>query len=249
MKSINKKFNSPESLERRIKLYRDGFLLIKRKEIKGIQKFIDFIGRINNNLENFELQDKQKGCFSLKHNRQKDLFFVDFLFSSGLIDKIITYCGIIPYLSNYKHYLNKGASAELGWHRDTYSYKKNTSVGILPSQYKLAIYSSAADKDNACMQILSGTHKLDFNSKYVDKFLALVKWRRIFINAEEGDAIIFDSSILHNRTKAHPNSFRSATIYSFARSKLNLIKYYNDGHEKEINRYLTKLSSSNFFKL
>ena len=249
MKIINKKFNTPEAIDRRLKLYRDGYLLIKRHEIKGIHKFINFINKINNNLENFVIQEKQKGCFTLGNNGQKDLFFVDFLFSSGLIDKIIIYTGIIPYLSNFKHYLNKGPSEELGWHRDTYSYSKDTSIGIVPSQYKLAIYSSAADKNNACMQILSGTHKLDFNSKYIDKFLALIKWRRIFVNVEEGDAIIFDSSLLHNRTKAYSNSFRSATIYALARSKLNLVRYYNDGHENEINRYITNLSSSNFSTL
>jgi hypothetical protein len=243
MKISNKKFNSPQSVDRRIKLFRDGFLVIKREEIKGIQNFINFINKINNNSEYFELQSKQKGCFTLKNNRQKIFFFVDFLFSSGLIEKIIAYTGIIPYLSNYKHYLNKGSSAQLGWHRDTYSHKKNFVIGTLPSQYKLAIYSSSADKNNACMQILSGTHKIDFNNKYIDKLLALIRWRRVFVDIEEGDAIIFESNILHNRTKAFPNSFRSATIYSLARSKFNLSKYYNDGHKKEINRYLSKLSS------
>ncbi len=227
------------------KLYVDGYLLIKREDISGIDEFIQRVNSFNQEESNFELQNKQKGTYTIRQESiQQDSFFVDFLFSSGLVKKIKQFTGYDIYLSNYKHYVTREKTQELGWHRDTY-LRMGAIIGPIPPPYKLIVYSSDADKENACTQILAGSHRLDLNSKIFDKLLVLICFRKKNVVVRAGDALFFDASLIHNRAPSRLDGFRSASIYAFVRSLGQLDGYIQDGHESLINRFQIKLNKLN----
>ena len=223
------------------KLYVDGYLLIRKEEILGVNEFLSNIDRINQDLSKFDLQEKQKGTYTIKQETiQKDSFFADFLFSSGLVQKIRKFTGCDIFLSNYKHYVTREKTHELGWHRDTY-VRNGVRVGPIPSPYKLIVYSSDADNKNACTQVLAGSHRLDLNNRFFDRLLVLTRFRKKDIVVRSGDALFFDAALIHNRASAKSDGFRSATIYAFVKSLGQLDEYIHDGHGDLIKDFQTKL--------
>ncbi len=222
----------------REKLYKNGYILIPREELTGVQIFLDKINNLNSNADLFEFQKKQKGTATLKHNvLYKEDFFVDFLFDSGLLELVELYVGHKLFLTNYKHYLSRGKAPSLRWHRDSY-FKKGSSVGLIPAPYKLIVYSSKTDKNNAATEVIDGTHRIDVHKPWVDLLMPILfRNRHSVVNARPGDVLLFQSNILHNRIAANKNSFRSATIYGMVSSLLFQKDYYKGDNSKVIDHY------------
>jgi len=219
-------------------LYKNGYVLIPREELTCVQTFLEKIDNINNNADLFEFQKKQKGTATLKHKvLYKEDFFVDFLFDSGLMKLVELYVGHKLYLTNYKHYLSQGKAPSLRWHRDSY-FKKGRSVGLMPAPFKLIIYSSKTDKNNAATEVIDGTHRIDVLNPWVDLLMPILfRNRHSVIDARPGDVLLFQSNILHNRIAAKNNSFRSATIYGMVSSPIFQKDYYKGDNSKVIDRY------------
>jgi len=223
------------------KLYVDGYFLIRKEEILGVDGFLRSVDVINQDISKFDLQIKQKGTYTLKQESiQQDAFFVEFLFSSGLVQKISKITGCHLFLSNYKHYVTKEKTPKLGWHRDTY-VRNGIRIGPIPSPYKLIVYSSDADKKNACTQVLAGSHRFDLNNRFFDRLLVIMGFRKKDVVVRAGDALFFDAALIHNRATAKYDGFRSASIYAFVRSMGQLDEYIKDGHESLIKDFQTKL--------
>jgi len=222
----------------REKLYRDGFILIPRELLTGVRIFLDKINNLNSNPDLFEFQKKQRGTATLRHEAlYAEDFFVDFLFDSGLLKQVEFYIGHQVFLTNYKHYLSQGKAPALRWHRDSY-FKKGEAVGLIPPPYKLIIYSSKTDKNNAATEVLSGTHRIDMHNVWLDRIMPIIfRNRHSVVNARDGDVLLFQSNILHNRIAAKKNSFRSATIYGMVSSPLFQKEYYKGGNSGVIDRY------------
>ena len=222
----------------REKLYKNGHILIPREELEGVQIFLEKINNINSNNDFFEFQRKQKGAATLKHEElYKEDFFVDFLFDSGLMNLVELYVGHKLFLTNFKHYLSRGKAPSLRWHRDSY-FKKGGSVGLMPAPFKLIIYSSQTDINNAATEVIDGTHRIDLQKPWIDQLMPiLLRNRHSIVNARPGDVLLFQSNILHNRIAAKKNSFRSATIYGMVSSPLFQKDYYKGGNLKVIDHF------------
>lgn len=220
------------------KLYKNGYVLIPREELMGVQKFLEKINFLNNNADLFEYQKKQKGTATLKHEViYKEDFFVDFLFESGLLKLVENYVGHKLFLTNFKHYLSQGKAPSLRWHRDTY-FKNGNSIGLIPAPYKIIIYSSKTNKNHAATEVIKGTHRIDFNKTWVDLLIPILfRNRHSVIDARPGDVLLFQSNILHNRIAARNRSFRSATIYGMVSSKLSQKAYYEGYNSKVIDHF------------
>ena len=227
----------------RQKLFLNGFTIIKKRDIIDMDHSLIKINDLNNILDNFETQNKQKGAYSLKFSAQqknKELF-VDSLFSSNIYEKCSLITGQKLYLTNFKHILTKGETPALGWHRDTY-YRDNKYHGLIPTGYKLAIYTTNVKENDGCTAFVSGSHRLDFNSKYFDHFLTFLTNKVTKVEVEKGDAILFNLNLIHNRLKAKSNkSYRSVTIYGFALSKHYQENYLRNNNEVIINYFNTQL--------
>jgi ectoine hydroxylase-related dioxygenase (phytanoyl-CoA dioxygenase family) len=222
----------------REKLYKNGYVLIPREELIGVEIFLDKINNLNNNADLFEFQKKQKGTATLKHKvLYKEDFFVDFLFDSGLMKLVELYVGHNLFLTNLKHYLSRGKAPSLKWHRDSY-FKKGSPVGLMPAPYKIIVYSSNTDKNNAATEVIEGTHRIDLLNPWVDLLMPILfRNRHSVVNARSGDVLLFQANILHNRIAAKNNSFRSATIYGMVSSPLFQKDYYKGDNSKVIDRY------------
>ena len=228
-----KKFFDKFITEKREKLFLDGFVIIKRDDFLYNQEYYSSLSAMDKNNENFELQAKQNGTFTLKPGiQQKNKeFFLDNLLNSNIYELSCLITGQKLFLTNFKHFLTKGLTPQLGWHRDTY-FRKKKFHGLIPTAYKLAIYASDVIEKDGCTAFIKGSHRLDFNSKFFDYYLTFFTNRTQKINVEKGDALLFNVNILHNRLKAkRSDSTRSVTIYGFALSQFYQQNYFKDQNE------------------
>jgi hypothetical protein len=229
----------------RQKLFLDGFTIIKKKNISNLDNFLKKVNNLENNLGNFENQKKQNGAYTLKpsvQERNKELF-LDTLFLSNIFESCCLIAGQQLYLTNFKHYLTKGKTPALGWHRDTY-YRKNKFTGLIPTGYKLAIYTTNTTKTDGCTAFVKGSHMIYFNNKYFDYFLTYFSNKIRKVELDKGDAILFNVNLIHNRLKAKTsNSYRSVTIYGFALSKHYQESYLRNNNESIINYFNNELEN------
>ena len=227
----------------RQKLFLDGFTVIKKKNISNLDIFLNKVNNLENNLDNFEKQTKQNGAYTLKPTvqQQNKELFLDTLFLSNIFESCCLIAGQQLYLTNFKHYLTKGKTPALGWHRDTY-YRKNKFTGLIPTGYKLAIYTKNVTKTDGCTAFVKGSHRIDFNNKYFDYFLTYFSNKIRKAELEKGDAVLFNVNLIHNRLKASNfNSTRAVTIYGFALSHHYQEKYLNDNNGKIIDYFNSEL--------
>tara|TARA_B100000401_G_C52794732_1_gene715274 strand:- start:257 stop:994 length:738 start_codon:yes stop_codon:yes gene_type:complete len=229
--------------EKREKLFLNGFVSISKNDFLNNQEYFSSLKEIDSNKENFELQSKQKGTFTLKAavQQQNKEFFLDNLFNSKIYELSCLITGQKLYLTNFKHFLTKGLTPALGWHRDTY-FRKNKFHGLIPTAYKLAIYATDVMDEDGCTAFIRGSHRLDFNSNLFDRYLTFFTNRTQKIDVKKGDAILFNVNVLHNRLRAkRSNSKRSVTIYGFALSKFYQQNYFKDQNEIVIKYFNNQL--------
>ena len=230
--------------ENRERLFLNGFVKINKEKLFDINNYLNSVKRLDDNIDNFETQTKQKGTFTLKQKLQevnKELF-LDNLFNSNLYNICCNVTGQKLYLTNFKHYLTKGITPELGWHRDTY-YRNEKYHGLIPTGYKLAIYVSDVQEDDGCTAFVKGSHRIDFNNRYFDFFLTHFSNKIHKVKLKKGDAVLFNVNLIHNRLKAKQyNSTRSVTIFGFGLSKFYQKKYFTSYNQPIIDYFNKELN-------
>ena len=239
-----KNFFDSYVVSQRENLFLNGFTIIKKKDVLILDDYLTNISQLESNFQNFEKQSKQKGVFTLKASVQQECkeLFIDILFKSNIYELSCFITGQKLYLTNFKHYLTRGKTNELGWHRDTY-FRNNKFHGMLPSGYKLAIYGSDVVNHDGCTAFVRGSHRIDFNNKFFDFFLSRMTKRVEKLTLNKGDAVLFNVNLLHNRLKTkYENSIRSATIYGFALSYFYQKNYKINDNETIINYFNKKLT-------
>ena len=239
-----KNFFDSYVVSQRENLFLNGFTIIKKKDVLILDDYLTNISQLESNFQNFEKQSKQKGVFTLKASVQQEYkeLFIDILFKSNIYELSCFITGQKLYLTNFKHYLTRGKTNELGWHRDTY-FRNNKFHGMLPSGYKLAIYGSDVVNHDGCTAFVRGSHRIDFNNKFFDIFLSRMTKRVEKLTLNKGDAVLFNVNLLHNRLKTkYENSIRSATIYGFALSYFYQKNYKINDNETIINYFNKKLT-------
>lgn len=78
---------------------------------------------------------------------------------------------------------------------------------------------------SAGLEVLRGTHRIDFGHRWADRLLGLVGYRALQLRGETGDGLLFDTSVIHRRGRCAPGTTRSATIFGFATEPWQVDRY------------------------
>ena len=192
----------------------NGYIFLPNYQAK-LKKFLRLINQINTENSLFVIEKKNVFTSTLNQSlvpKEKLNYIGNIIYQLGIIDlaNLIT-CRDL-YQTNFMHFLSKGQTPSLPWHRDTYKTFRKT-VGSVPSATKIAIYSSVVTPKTAPMQLIAGSHRFDFRNRFIDRIQPYVTFNKFSVIANPGDIIIFDSSLLHRRAASRKNAIRSATIY------------------------------------
>ena len=98
-------------------------------------------------------------------------------------------------MTNFIHFLSFGDMPSIPWHRETFRTFGKTS-GYVPAPIKIAIYTSKVNFNSAPMEIIPGSHRMDFQNRFFDKIQPYFYLNKYVVNANPGDVLIFDSSLL-----------------------------------------------------
>lgn len=176
--------------------------------------------------------------------------FVDMLFDSGLVYQTFQTLQRPFYLTNFMHMVSPIGAAAIGWHRDSYILKNGEQVGLIPPPVKLTLLHGDLEDKAAAFECLPGSQRVDFQSRWFDRiYQVLAKpWRYRFVG-KAGDAMLFETSILHRRKRAEEKGHvRSATIFCFAGSKRHLGNYY-ERHTPEIDHFIRRIQEAKLFEI
>lgn len=147
----------------------------------------------------------------------------------------------------YRHVLMPNVSA-YQWHQDFAFFYAD---GLLaPQMATIYVPLVKATKDNGCIRVLKGSHKLGrLNHSGVDQVdqeqfeAALKRFEVVYVEMEPGDVIVFDGCLLHgsdaNRTNTHLSTIH---CYYNAVENVHYKKDYQYGHYEP----LEKVSASTF---
>ena len=188
-------------------------------------EFLGLNKKINNTILNisqqeYENNEKNLGALSLPQRRiKKHKVFNDILNNHQIINCLEYITGRKLGITCFMQMLTVGETKSLDWHRDSY-FRKQKFIGPIPPVIKIMICNNAVKKTDGPFQVVSGTHRLDFNNKLVDKLLPLLKFKGIksFTN-DQRKCIIFDGRLLHRRSFSSKNARRSVTIISLESPK------------------------------
>lgn len=210
-------YGSDESASReRRAMYVDGCTPLPASGQRDPMPFIAKLKELSADAGLFQVLEKNTGSPTLKPEiyEERAAFFVDHLFDSGLIQRVIEIVGRPVYLTNLIHMITPGANDGLSWHRDTH-VDGATSTGNIPPVLKLMIYASDVGPSDGGLEVLRGTHRIDLHSQRVDKLLALARFRHYAFHGRAGDALLFDTSLVHRRSPNRGGP-RLATVYNLA---------------------------------
>ena len=70
------------------------------------------------------------------------------------------------------------------------------------------------------MELIPGSHRFDFQNRFVDRIQPFFSFNKFSLRANPGDILIFDSSIIHRRASCKKFSLRSATIFGLISKNL-----------------------------
>lgn len=175
---------------------------------------------------------KDQGTLTLKHPLVQENLeaYIDLLVGSGLHALLERITGRSLFLTNLMHLVTDQRCGTLRWHRDSY-LRKGTWVGPLPPPMKCAVYLSGAGPKSSVTGFIRGSHRFDPKNMYVDLLAAytLLPYQ-VFQAVGEGDAVIFDGSILHCRRKPKAGSTREAIIFGLTAHPNGQKPYMADHH-------------------
>ena len=116
---------------------------------------------------------------------------------------------------------NEGGAWE--WHQD-FGYWYNNGC-LAPEMMSIYIALDKTTRENGCLQVLKGSHKLgrldhvreNEQTNVVKEYLeaALSRFERFYIEMESGDALVFDGNLLHRSDANHSNTYRWGYICSY----------------------------------
>ncbi|MFI0845870.1 phytanoyl-CoA dioxygenase family protein [Mesorhizobium sp. IMUNJ 23232] len=116
---------------------------------------------------------------------------------------------------------NEGGAWE--WHQD-FGYWYNYGC-LAPEMMSIYLALDTATKENGCLQVLKGTHKLgrlnhireDGQTNVEQEHLeaALKRYEHIYVEMEAGDALVFDGNLLHRSDANHSDTYRWGYISSY----------------------------------
>ncbi|AZO67106.1 MAG: phytanoyl-CoA dioxygenase family protein [Mesorhizobium sp.] len=116
---------------------------------------------------------------------------------------------------------NEGGAWE--WHQD-FGYWYNYGC-LAPEMMSIYVALDKATRENGCLQVLKGSHKLgrlnhirendQTNVEQEHLEAALKRYEHIYVEMEAGDALIFDGNLLHRSDANRSDTYRWGYICSY----------------------------------
>ncbi|HEV7254680.1 MAG TPA: phytanoyl-CoA dioxygenase family protein [Mesorhizobium sp.] len=126
----------------------------------------------------------------------------------------------------YSHKMTMKQPREGGaweWHQD-FGYWYNYGC-LAPDMMSIYVALDKATKENGCLQVLKGTHRLgrlnhirendQTNVEQEHLEAALKRFEHIYVEMDEGDALVFDGNLLHRSDANHSDTYRWGYICSY----------------------------------
>lgn len=109
------------------------------------------------------------------------------------------------------------------WHQD-FGYWHNYGC-LMPDMLSIYIALDKSTRENGCLQVLRGSHKLgrlnhvreDEQTNVDQEYLeaALQRFQRIYVEMNPGDALVFHANLLHRSDANRSNTYRWGYICSY----------------------------------
>ncbi len=217
----------------------DGYIvkknLFSEEEINKLKKFIESSSDKKNDARETR-SSTGKLSITLWDHPSDDLFG-KFSTNERIVQPMEEFLGDEVYHYHSKIIWKKPGDGGFDWHQD-YGYWYHNAC-LYPDMGSCFIMLDSATKENGCLKVLKGSHKVgrighgvsDTPEQTADmERIAELEKRHesVYITAEPGDALFFHSNLLHSSDKNKSNDSRRTLIVCFNTKSNN--PYKDSGH-------------------
>ena len=204
----------------------DGYIveknLFSEEEINKLKKFIESSSEKKN--ESRETKSSTGKLNITLWDHPSDDLFGKFSTNERIVKPMEEYLGDEVYHYHSKIIWKKPGDGGFDWHQD-YGYWYHNAC-LYPDMGSCFIMLDRATKENGCLKVLKGSHKVgrighgvsDTPEQTADmERIAELEKRHesVYITAEPGDALFFHSNLLHSSNKNKSNDSRRTLIVCF----------------------------------
>ncbi len=218
---------------------KNGFILKKHLFSKDeIQKLINYINSNSEKEDSARETNSSTGRLNLTiWNYPSDDLFGKFSTNERIVRPMEEYLEDEVYHYHSKIIWKKPGEGGFDWHQD-YGYWYHNAC-LYPNMASCAIMLDRATKENGCLKVLRGSHKVgrighgvsDTPEQTADmeRIRELEKRHEsVYIEAEPGDALFFHANLLHSSDANNSNQSRRTLIVCFNTKSNN--PYKESGH-------------------
>jgi len=217
----------------------NGYVLKQHLFSKGeINKLDDFI--TNKSEKNHQARHTKSTTGNLSitlWNHPSDDLFGKFSTNERIVKPMESFLNDEVYHFHSKIIWKKPGDGGFDWHQD-YGYWYHNAC-LYPNMASCFIMLDNATKENGCLKVLKGTHKvgrIDHNisdtpeqTANIERITELEKRHKtVFIEAQKGDALFFHANLLHSSVANKSESSRRTLIVCFNTKSNNPFK--DSGH-------------------
>ena len=209
---------------------RDGYIL--RKGLLSADEVEKFRDRAREQLE----QEKRSGAVMAKGDKEGKRTFLRMWTKAEddqygllarderMVDLAQDAVGKPIYLYSHKMTMkqpNEGGAWE--WHQD-FGYWYNYGC-LAPDMMSIYVALDRATRENGCLQVLEGSHKLgrlnhirENDQTVVEQEhleAALKRFKLVYVEMDAGDVLVFDGNLLHRSDANRTNTYRWGYICSY----------------------------------
>ncbi len=210
---------------------RDGYIL--RKGLLSTDEVEKFRDRAREQLE----EEKRSGAVMAKGDKEGKTTFLRMWTKAEddqyvgclrgderMVDLAENAVGKPIYLYSHKMTMkqpNEGGAWE--WHQD-FGYWYNYGC-LAPDMMSIYVALDRATRENGCLQVLKGSHKLgrldhvrendqtNVNREHLEA--ALKRFDHVYVEMDAGDVLVFDGNLLHRSDANRTNTYRWGYICSY----------------------------------
>jgi len=218
---------------------KNGFVLKKQLFSKDeIQKLINYINSSSEKKDNARETNSSSGKLNLTlWNHPSDDLFGKFSTNERIVRPMEKYLGDEVYHYHSKIIWKKPGDGGFDWHQD-YGYWYHNAC-LYPDMASCFIMLDRASKENGCLKILKGSHKvgrIDHSVSNTPEQTADIerigelekRHENVYIEADPGDALFFHANLLHSSDANKSTESRRTLIVCFNTKSNN--PYKESGH-------------------
>jgi len=218
---------------------KNGFILKKQLFSKDeIQKLINYINSNSEKEDNARKTNSSSGKLNITlWNHPSDDLFGKFSTNERIVRPMEKYLGDEVYHYHSKIIWKKPGDGGFDWHQD-YGYWYHNAC-LYPDMASCFIMLDRATKENGCLKILKGSHKvgrIDHSVSNTPEQTADIerigelekRHENVYIEADPGDALFFHANLLHSSDANKSTESRRTLIVCFNTKSNN--PYKESGH-------------------